>query len=143
MKSLLTLALFFIMLVSASNINAQCPGCLIDTTITAVGIYPDTLPDGTKNLPYDEDITFVMFTDTLGLQVYTFQITSVSGLPAGLSWECNNAGTSCTYDPSVSIYGCVKICGTPLQAGLFNMNVTVLADVQLLGLQTVSFVRPF
>ena len=143
MKTLITIAIVCILNLISCSLNAQCPGCNIDSTQTQVGIYPDTLPIGTKNLPYDEDITFVMFTDTLGLQVYTFQITTVSGLPAGLSWECNNSSVNCTYDPSVSIYGCVKICGIPLQSGSFNMNVTVIADVQFLGLQTVSFVRPF
>ncbi|MEO8151113.1 MAG: T9SS type A sorting domain-containing protein [Bacteroidia bacterium] len=142
-KLLLSIVLLFVLFLSASNVNAQCPGCLIDSTQIAVGIYPDTLPDGTKNQPYDENITFVMFTDTLALQVYTFQIISVSGLPAGLSWECNNAVSGCTYDPLVNLYGCVKICGTPLQAGSFNMNVTVIADIAIVGPQLVSFVRPF
>ncbi|MEO8151114.1 MAG: T9SS type A sorting domain-containing protein [Bacteroidia bacterium] len=139
---LLSFALLPVMLLSTSTINAQCPGCLIDTTQTAVGLYPDTLPDVTLNQPYDEDITFVMFTDTLGLTVNTFQILSVSGIPFGLGWECNNVTNGCVYDPSVSIYGCVKICGTPLQAGTFNALVTVIADVQIVGQQTVTFTLP-
>lgn len=116
--------------------------CVPNTSYSGAGIYPDTLPDATAGIPYDEDVTFVMLTDTLGLTIYDYQITNISGLPIGLSWQCNNFQNGCVYDPSVSIYGCVKISGTPVVPGTFTFTVTVVADVQLAGSQTINFDRP-
>lgn len=116
--------------------------CVPNTSFTGAGIYPDTLPDATAGVPYDQDVTFVMLTDTLGLTIYDYQITNISGLPIGLSWQCNNFQNNCTYDPAVSLYGCVKIFGTPVVPGNFTFTVTVIADVQLAGLQTINFDRP-
>jgi len=116
--------------------------CTIDYTQTAAGIYPDTLPDAIAGQPYDEDVTFVMLTDTLGLTIYNYQISNIVGLPIGVSWQCNNSANGCNYDPSVSLYGCVKLSGTPVVPGNFTMTVTVIADVQLVGQQVISFDRP-
>lgn len=116
--------------------------CVPNTSFTGAGIYPDTLPDATAGIPYDEDVTFVMLTDTLGLTIYDYQITNISGLPIGLSWQCNNNQNGCVYDPAVTIYGCVKIFGTPVVPGTFTFTVTVVADVQLAGAQTINFDRP-
>ena len=116
--------------------------CVPNTNFTGAGIYPDTLPDATAGAAYDQDVTFVMLTDTLGLTIYDYTITNISGLPIGLNWQCNNFQNGCTYDPAVSIYGCVKISGTPIVPGTFTFTVTVIADVQLAGLQTINFDRP-
>jgi PKD repeat protein len=116
--------------------------CVIDSSQTGAGIYPDTLPDGTAGVFYDEDITFVMLTDTLGLTIYSYRIANIVGLPIGISWQCNNFQTNCVYDPSVSLYGCVKLSGTPVLPGNYTMTVTVIADVQLVGTQTINFDKP-
>ncbi len=131
-------ALIFMLLISFTSRqgNAQC---IIDSTQTAAGVYPDTLPDATAGQPYSVDITFVMLTDTLGLTIYNYQILSVAGLPVGLNWQCNAAAGGCNYDPSVSVYGCVLVSGTPLVAGTYTMTVTVVADVQLVGQQVIPF----
>lgn len=134
-------ALIFILLISFTSRqgNAQC---IIDSTQTAAGVYPDTLPDATAGQPYSIDVTFVMLTDTLGLTIYNYQILSVAGLPVGLNWQCNAAAGGCNYDPSVSVYGCVLVSGTPLVAGTYTMTVTVVADVQLVGQQVIPFDVP-
>lgn len=126
------LFLVFCILFSKANF-AQCPGCAINTTLVAPGIYPDTLPNGTQAQPYSEDVTFVMFTDTSGFAVNYFKIVSVTGLPFGLNWQCNNSANGCQYDPSVSIHGCVKICGTPLQSGHFIIEVGLLTNLAVVG----------
>ncbi len=123
--------LFFIQSIEKSS--AQCPGCNIDNTLTTQGIYPNNLPNGTQGQPYSSDVTFVMFLDTSGYTVNYFKILSVSGMPFGLSWECNNLSTNCQYDPAVNLRGCVKICGTPMQTGTFTMNVYVLTNIQTVG----------
>lgn len=116
--------------------------CVPNTSYSGAGIYPDTLPNATAGIPYDEDVTFVMLTDTMGLTIYDYQITNITGLPIGLSWQCNNISSGCIYDPAVNPYGCVKIFGTPVVPGSFTFTVTVVADVQLAGLQTINFDRP-
>lgn len=127
MKKIFLLATLFSFL-QTENSSAQCPGCAINMAYTQPGIYPNPMPDGTQGQPYDQDITFVMFTDTSGFTVNYFKILSVSGLPFGLQWQCNASANGCQYDPSVSIYGCVKVCGTPLSVGTFNVNVDVVAN---------------
>lgn len=124
----LAISLFF-----TNNNFAQCPGCNINNTLTTPGIYPNPLPDGTQGQPFDEDVTFVMLTDTSGLTVNYFKILAVNNLPFGLDWQCNNSGNGCQYDPQVSIYGCVKVCGTPLQTGTFTIAVDVVANLQVVG----------
>lgn len=111
-------------------LNAQI--CNIDYTQTQVGIYPDTLPSGTVGLSYNQDITFVMPTDTLGYDFTNFHILSVA-LPVGLSWTCNNNTSNCDYNPQISQHGCVNVSGTPLLAGSYTIDVTVLADLTILS----------
>lgn len=105
--------------------------CTIDYSQTQTGIYPDTLPTGNVGLPYNTDITFVMPLDTLGYDFTNFYILSVS-LPVGLSWECNNTANNCNYNPQVSQHGCANISGTPLLAGTYTIDVTVLADLTVI-----------
>jgi hypothetical protein len=100
----------------------------IDLNQTVTGIYPDTLPTGNVGQSYGTDITFVMPLDTMGYNFTNFHILSVS-LPVGLSWQCNNAANNCDYNPQVSQHGCVHISGTPLLAGQYTIDVTVIADL--------------
>ena len=118
-----------IALLMSFHANSQI--CTIDYSQTQTGIYPDTLPTGNVGLPYNTDITFVMPLDTLGYDFTNFYILSVS-LPVGLSWECNNAANNCNYNPQVNQYGCANISGTPLLAGTYTIDVTVLADLTVI-----------
>ncbi len=131
--------LIFLFLFTSLYTVAQCT---IDSTQTVPGIYPDTLPDGTANQPYNEDITFVMLTDTLGFTVNTIQVVSIVGLPPGMTWACNSPGNSCTYTPANSIYGCINFSGTPLLADTYAITVNLIANIQLLGNQPLSLDAP-
>jgi hypothetical protein len=106
--------------------------CTPNTIYTATGIYPDTMPEGTVSQPYSEDITFVLPTDTSGFDFLNFEIISIS-LPVGLNWVCNNDANGCNYDPQANIYGCVNVSGTPLLAGDYNITVSVLATLEIVG----------
>ena len=77
--------------------------CVVDTTYTAPGIYPDPLPDGYVGQPYSQDITFIMPLDTMGAVIQNFEIVSI-GLPVGLNWVCNNAVNNCNYNPQNNIW---------------------------------------
>ena len=126
MKHLLTLIFSLLPLIAATQI------CNIDYAQTQVGIYPDTLPSATVSLPYNQDITFVMPTDTLGYDFINFHILSVA-LPVGLGWTCNNSTSNCNYNPQIAQHGCVNIHGTPLLAGSYTIDITVLADLTILS----------
>jgi PKD repeat protein len=115
---------------------------VINSSYTSPGIYPNILPDGTQNQPYNEDVTFVMFTDTMGFAVNYFKINGISGLPLGLVYECNNISNGCQYNPQSSIYGCVKVCGTPIQTGTFTAAVSVTANLQVVGNQNSTINIP-
>ncbi len=133
MKKNLLLALF---LLSGFALFAQ--PCVMDTSVHSTGIYPDTLPAGTVGQPYTTDITFFMPTDTGSYQFTNFHIVTVT-LPVGLNWVWSNFSTSCNYNPQLSQYGCVNIYGTPLLAGFYPIDVTVLADLTIASGIPVTF----
>lgn len=119
---------------------AQCPGCIVDPTCTASpaapALCPSTLPDAPVNEPFDLDVTFFMpqnFTDAgtgFDVTLGSITITSISGLPPGLSATVNETDNvyTITSDPS-SQRGCVKICGTPTTIGSYTISVNVIASV--------------
>ncbi len=121
--------LAFIVLIS---LNSFSQVCVIDYSVSGTGIYPDTMPTGTVGQPYSTDVTFFMPLDTLGYDFTNFQIQSVS-LPVGLSWDCSNNTNGCNYNPQTSQYGCVVIYGTPLLAGIYNIDVQVIADLTVIS----------
>ncbi len=112
--------------------------CTVDTTYTAPGIYPDTLPTATVGQPYSTDITFVLPLDTMGYDFTNFHILTCT-LPVGLTWQCSNAANGCNYDPWVNQYGCVNVSGTPLLAGFYPIDVTVIADLTIASGIPVTF----
>lgn len=132
MKKYLCLLVFSLIL---SKSFAQCN---IDFSQTVPGLYPDTLPTGYVGQPYSEDITFVLPTDTMGYQFLNFKIVSIT-LPVGLSWQCNNFANGCNYDPQSNIYGCVNVYGSPLLAGQYQIEVSVIADLDIVSGYPFSF----
>jgi hypothetical protein len=127
-----------------------CPGCLIDL--------PEDLPEDTIFIGdaatghigthYDADISFRMPKTTTpvnasdpeipaGFDINSITISGVSNLPPGLSWEASQLD----FIPSDETDGCVKLCGTPLQSGLFEVEVNVTAQVFVIQ-QSTSFTFP-
>jgi len=133
MKRIYTL---FTILMLSIGANAQI--CAINYGVSGTGIYPDTLPDGIVGQAYNQDVTFFMPLDTMGYDFTNFKIQSVS-LPVGLTWQCSNNANGCNYNPQVSQYGCVNIQGTPLLAGIYNVDVQVLADLSIISGYPFSF----
>ena len=146
MRRLLFGFLFFMSVISALG------QCAIDYTYYPVignyGLSPDSLPDGYVGQFYDEDITFFLPFDTIdaGLTITfeDFHITSIS-LPLGLTWECNNSSNGCHYDPFVDQYGCVKVSGTALMSGYYDVQVNLVAThdfSSIVGTENISFTLP-
>ena len=129
-----TFTLIFVTIISLpGKAQSGCPGCLIDSSFTSYGYSPAVLPPATEGVWYEVDVTFHFPEDTLGLDIYSFTIASVDNVPPGMSWECNDPG--CFYDPSVTPYGCMKVCGVAITPGTYKIDVTVVADVELVGEQ--------
>lgn len=133
MRRIFTLFTFAMLSIA---VNSQV--CTINYGVSGTGIYPDTLPDGVVGQAYNQDVTFFMPLDTMGYDFTNFKIQSVS-LPIGLTWQCSNNTNGCNYDPQVSQYGCVNIQGTPLLAGIYNVDVQVLADLSIVSGYPFSF----
>lgn len=144
MRKILPFLLAVIGLITFQNQNsqAQCPGCVIDANC-GVGLNPveptlcpAALPNAVQGQPYDENATFFMprdFTDAGSGQDVTLNsvtVTSVTGMPQGLSYECDQPGCAYTVtnDP-VTQRGCVKMCGTPTVPGTYNIVIQVVANV--------------
>lgn len=144
MKRIALLITFVISLVALnfSGAMAQCPGCVIDQNC-GVGISPveptlcpEFLPDGTQGVYYDQSATFFMpreFTDSgsgADVTLNSVTVTSVTGMPQGLSYQCDQPGCAYTItnDPATQ-RGCVKICGTPNVPGNYTIVIQVVANV--------------
>ena len=127
-----------------------CPDCLINlpSTLPADTIYLDSLPDGQRGEYYDHDLSFRLpkSTDPVrvldpsvpgGLNINEITVLGLRNVPAGLSWEVNQTD----FDPSDETDGCIRFCGTPLQDGLFEIEVSLSARIAIIN-QTTSFRLP-
>ncbi|MCB9185917.1 MAG: T9SS type A sorting domain-containing protein [Flavobacteriales bacterium] len=144
MRKLFTLLLSTISILTFQSqfAAAQCPGCVIDQSC-GVGLNPiepalcpAALPNAIQGQYYDENATFFMprdFTDSGSGQAVTLNsvtVTSVSGIPQGLAYQCDQPGCAYTItnDPNTQ-RGCVKLCGTPAVPGTYNIVIQVVANV--------------
>lgn len=104
----------------------------------AYGVAPDTVVnfvDGAVNTLYSQQIDVKVpvdgsFVGASFILVDSAQVTSISGLPAGLSLECNgNASSECTY--LAGTVGCAVISGIPTSGGTYDLivNLTVYTNL--------------
>ncbi len=126
-------------LLVAGAARAQCPGC---TATNCAATNPDgglcdTILIGMANHPMDEQISFYaptsIYTTLLPgggyVQLDKIKITGVVGLPLGLNWEANHSPANEYFPQTGDSIGCVRVCGTPIQADTFRLTVYLLADV--------------
>jgi len=77
-------------------------------------------PHMTQYQPYQTDVTFYMPKDTnisgIGnVQIVNVDYVSITGLPVGISWQCNNNANGCNYNPwGGEQLACIRFCGSPL-----------------------------
>ena len=122
-----------------SSVNAQlCGPCTIDYGYLVPGVYPDTLPPATAGEYYESDITFVMQEDTTidivgTLEFLNYHILEPVGAPYGMHVSTNLGDLPVDYDPDVSLYGCARVCGTPLVPGWYEVTVPLIATLEYPG----------
>lgn len=148
MKAIL-LSLFTLFL--AVSAIPQCPECTPDETCVSPENFPimcpEVLPPMTAGvygeqlitvyLPSEVDDPKTNITATL-LQVI---IVNVTGVPFGLDFVMNNEDN--TYYPNDGdTYGCATVCGTPLVPGDYEVEITALVTVEVLGFET-EIIQPF
>ena len=112
------------------NLNAQCtPDPLYADSI--YGAWPDTVTNfvsGQVGVAYSQILDFKLPLDAgdvdpgfAGVPVDSAVLTQVTGLPAGLSYTCNN--TACSWLGGEQ--GCATLEGTPTTAGSYDITITL------------------
>jgi len=133
--------LFFALFFTATLMaNAQL--CTPDTTIKVPGFYPSQLADGAVGTPYNQTVMILSFKDTSAVvggskqkvTIDSLKLTKVIGLPTGMGYVCYEP--RCIYLPSA--VRCIKLNGTPNQAGLFPLKFAVTAYAKLNGFFPVA-----
>lgn len=127
-----------------------CPGCVVSVpdSLSADTIYLADAPNGRAGEYYEADISFRLPKTTTpvaandptvipNLTINHITISSVSNIPPGLNWQANQL----EFDVAQQTDGCVRFCGTPLQPGLYEVEVVVTAKVLVIS-QTTSFSFP-
>lgn len=132
-----------------NGLRAQtgCPGCQI---LLPEGLAEDTVflsdaAPGQAGVYYNHDLSFRLPKTTTpvnsvdptvpaGLTISHLSIASVANLPPGLQWEASET----EFDPAEETDGCVKLCGAPLQPGIYQVEVFIAAQVLFIS-QTTSF----
>lgn len=126
-----------------------CPDCelTLPDAIQQDTFYLQEFPDGEFRIAYEENVSFRLPTNTsqilylipslpAGIGVGELAIKSINNLPAGLSWESSQGN----YKLPEERDGCIKICGTPFEYGLFKLEITVTAKISILT-QDATFTR--
>jgi len=101
-------------------------------------VCPEVMPSVTSGEFYEEVMTFFLPTNFddpgTGQNVTLNQvvITSITGLPYGMDFILNNSDQS--YFPAEGEnFGCATICGTPILAGVYEVNISAHIFVEVLG----------
>lgn len=140
------LCLIFVVVLAASlqQLSAQCTSCTrVFTNCPPIGGLCNKLDTAYAHHPFDKIVNFYMphiLTSPLVLaqcggctyvELDTLTLTSVNGLPTGISYTVSNGGNFYVVNGDTS--GCSHFCGTPLVAGLYPVTVYLLTNVTAFG----------
>lgn len=149
MKKLL---LMFTLVSAAITASAQCtPGAdypsanWADTAVSpGYGVWPDTVenfPPAYDGVPYSANLSFMVpdqvtaelaGTDPtaqgfIGSPIQGFIVTDVAGLPAGLTYQCNQS--NCDYPGGA--FGCANVSGTTTAVGTHPVEIFITATITI------------
>lgn len=138
--------LLFVTILFSIHLYSQCTGGP-DPACTGTSGPCGSLHTGTVGVGYQDTLTFYCpnTVDASGpsggilgiVDFLEFRIVNVSGLPAGMTWNCGDP--SCSYDPQPSgRLANINICGTPIVSGTFNLLIETQGTIDggALGPQT-------
>lgn len=151
-------AFLVVAIVSTTNYSySQCNPNFIYSLLGIPGIWPDSntgIDDAIVNTSYNQTLTVIVPLDTtidiqdfgapfsllVPVNVNSFTVDDISGLPSAFSFQCGN--TNCTYNTGET--GCLLIEGTANQAMSnttydLTINLTVEIDLNDYGLGNQSF----
>ena len=120
------------------SVSAQCTP---DAMVSSIGFHPDSLsglPVACETVAYEQTITIVSPTDTVvqgfTIAVDSVSIVDVSGLPTGMSYDCQNP--SCTWYPPTNPKSCISINGTPAAGttGTYTMVINYEVHVTVFSI---------
>ncbi|MEM8583338.1 MAG: PKD domain-containing protein [Bacteroidota bacterium] len=133
----LVFTLFLGILYAGVYAQTGCPDCIISLpdTLPDDALYLDSLANGQAGSPYNETLSFRLPMTTTpiaesgedipsGIGLSRFEIEQVLGVPPGLNWELSN-DVFMVSDGDTD--GCVRICGTPIIAGSYLVEVQLRA----------------
>lgn len=131
---------------------ADAQVCTIDSQYAFPGVFPsDTLPEMALGVGYQTVVQVVLPIDTVAfgfvLPFDSFWISHVTGLPAGLQWECNQNHPQCRYrtTPGINARACLKLSGMPIATNpafpaydSIVVSVVAFMTVPFLGSQSID-----
>jgi hypothetical protein len=129
MKNLLLLVILFTAVFSFGQT------CVIDTgnTIYGVSPSPDSIPCVERGVPYQQAIQILVPPSFSGVDIDSFKVNNVSGIPAGLSYQCNPV--RCVFKGNEK--ACVSFYGTTtVAAGSYDLGFSGTAYVKFNGIPT-------
>lgn len=138
--------LLCILAILAWELRAQsgCPGCEVSLpTLPEDTLYLAEAPGGRVSQYYEADLGFRLPKTTTpvaaigynvppGFGLSRISILTVANVPPGLQWEASQR----VFDPRELTDGCVRFCGTPLVAGVYEVEVVLEASVVIISQKT-------
>ena len=128
-KSVLFVSLF---MSGVIYLHAQCtitPGCSATAGYCSTPASGTALPNATELMGYSTTIQVTLGTTVSGITINNATVTSVTGLPTGLSYSLNPSSGILAAGAS----GCVLIAGTPAAgtAGTYTITANVTVNTSL------------
>ena len=122
--------------------------CTPDTTLQPYQTNPSVLPTACTGIPFNESVSWACPSDTivLGFQVNldSLVIDSLSPLPSGVNYTCDNP--NCTYytNPPDPIWGCINLTGTINTPGTYVIQIYYTAYTTVFGMiQSLQLTESF
>ena len=126
--------------------KAQCGACTVGDTCTVdppfPAVCPAVTPPGTVGVPFSIDVTFWIPpsfpepTTQLNVILDEVVLNSLENVPLGLTYEASNP--TLTYYPQQNPFGCVRVCGIPMEAGNDTIIIHATATGTVGGIGTTQ-----
>ncbi len=112
-------------IIALYQVNAQCTPV---EPQAGSGVFPTTLDLACENREYTDTLTLALETTIdIGIPVLvsidSVKIDSIEGLPNGAAYDCHNGTCTINNGGGDLMYGCLRLFGTPTEAGSFPLTI--------------------